>query len=254
MQFIPRIAAAVLLAATLAAPAAKADAIEFPQATLLLFSGEEQIGSYDLFEYGIGDELQAARIGKEEGEEPENDVSLNFFIQDENIQAIGSLGFKFDPFVQFAFGVANFTNAPLSYLFLFSSPYVAGPYNTLTASLSSSFTDGGQQPNGSVSINPFSMSALVDGFPYLTLTTPCSFSGTPGSSGSCPSGMDATNLLSLTSGTLSAGLSFTISARDLISVNGRVDLLNREVSEPATLALLGAGLLGLAFIRRRIAA
>lgn len=251
MTFMSRMFATALVAVSLTAPVSvQAEVIDLPRATLVVSNAEgQQIGSYDLFDFELKEDARALK--RVVGDEQEPDRVLNFFVRDDKLQIVGGIGFKSDPFIQYAFGVSNFTGAPLNFMFLFSTVYVGGPYDSLTASVSSSATDGGQTPNGAVNINPFTAESIVDGTTYLTLTTPCALVGTPGFSSGCPSDADATNLISLATGALSVKLNFTVSARDLVSINGRTDL-TREVAEPATLALLGAGLLGLAAIRRRV--
>src|SRR5688572_364741 len=49
--------------------------------------------------------------------------------------------FNPDPFVTYAYGVQNFTSAPMTFMFVFTTPYVDGPYNNLESTHSDSFTN-----------------------------------------------------------------------------------------------------------------
>jgi hypothetical protein len=197
--------------------------------------------------------VRALQNGDEAEPAPEDDVEdFSFFIGDRTLQLIGDVHFKTDPFVQFAFGIGNFTNTPLNYFFVFATPYAGGPYNLLTASLSSSVTDGGNRPNGAVTVDPFTAESIVDGTTFITLNTPCAQTGAPGFSQTCPNDMGSASLFSAATGLLSLELSFRLSPQDLVSINGRTDLLRQEVSEPLTLAMLSVGFVALAALRRRM--
>jgi hypothetical protein len=240
------------------APVSAAPVLDGPEATLTIRRDNGTIvARYDLFNYASGGGNLAQR-GLVPGqnvpdEEPNEDVeTLDFQIIDRTTFLVGDVAFKEDPFVQYSFGISNFTSSALNYEFIFSTPFTGGPYTQLTASLSSSITDGGANPNGRVTVDPLLAESSVNGTPYLTLATQCSRTGTPGFSASCPNAMDATQLMSPATGILSVRVAFRLSARDLISLNGRTELINpRSVSEPATLAVLGIGLLGLLGLRRR---
>jgi hypothetical protein len=165
-----------------------------------------------------------------------------------------------DPFIDYAIAVKNDTAAPLPYDFTYIQPFVGGPYSTLFTSHSGSVTDSSNAfvgTDGSVTVSvamgsvvhqPTLNGALVDG-----LNTGCVVTMAPGGSGNCPAnGLSATVPVSTgPTGELDVEVHFTLSAGDIYTLNGRVELFPAQVPEPATLLLIGGGALALALRRRR---
>jgi hypothetical protein len=157
-----------------------------------------------------------------------------------------------DPFIQYGVAVANATGAPFGFGFVFFSPYVNGPYNTLQSSHTSSVTDSGAVPDDNVTVLPnplgdpiFNHVPIVD----LTPVTAAAFSngcvvnppGNGGGSDSCFAPSNAVVPFSTAaSGIFYAYLGFILSNDDIYTASGRVELLN-DVPEPSALALLGLG-------------
>jgi len=161
-----------------------------------------------------------------------------------------------DPFVDYAFGLKNVSINTLVFMFTFSTNFIDGPWDVLQSSHSSSITDGSPR-NGNVKVtapNGFVHMVDVDGnnVAGASHSTGCNVSGPLGFSGSCfPNsnvqfGITPTGAI----GTLTVNVKFTLTPGDLISVNGRAELL-RAVPEPATYAMIGAGLVALGMFRRR---
>lgn len=251
MNAVSRTFSTIVVSCFLAAPFAAAAPVDGFVATLTVTrENGELVGRYNLLDEPLAQPGRA--FGLQNAEEPSDDEieDVSFFVGDDTLQLIGDVQFKTDPFVQFSFGIANFTAAPLNYFFIFATPYTDGPYDTLTSSLSSSVTDGGQRPNGLVTVDPFLLDAVVDDTTYLSLLTPCLRAGAAGFSLNCPDAMGTTSLFSAATGTLALALSFRLSPRDLVSINGRADLLRRQVAEPMTAATLGVGLIALVALRR----
>jgi hypothetical protein len=168
---------------------------------------------------------------------------------------------KWDPFVAYGVAVSNFTAVPISFTFIFSTPYVGGPYTLLSSSHSSSVTDSGSKPDGSI------MVGTQAGYTHIHLPIldgigvaggnrgdGCALLGTPGFSDACDnSSTPNVAVLSAASGILSVELRFVLSPGDIYTANGRVELLDRVVPEPATYAMAGVALLAAALYRRRSA-
>lgn len=175
--------------------------------------------------------------------------------------SVSSLWFdaQSDPFVDYGFSIENTGATPLTVSFTVSSPYVGGPYNMLTDSFSDSVTDSGNTPDGQVTIGvpagitdvnqPFIDAMNADGInPGCVVTGPKGFSS-PG----CVSTSTFNNVTvsTATSGTFGIKVNFILSAGDIYTINGRTALTSSLVPEPATVGMLGAGLLGLTILGRK---
>ena len=161
-----------------------------------------------------------------------------------------------DPFITWSFGVANLTSSPLTYSFTFVSPYILGPYSKFSASYSSTVTDSGPFPNGSVTIGKNGGAAIstpnLDGVSLLAMGVGCSPPISIGGSASCEAFPTATTgVASAVSGLYGVTVTFVLSANDAFSTTGRVEL--SQVPEPATLSMAGFALaIGLLGLRRRL--
>jgi hypothetical protein len=169
-----------------------------------------------------------------------------------------------DPFITFGTTTTNLIAGPVTYAFLFATAIVPDFYNVATS------TGGVSVTNGVSGTATVALSAVYPTFisGYGTLgavptnlgvdlgTTPCIASGIPFTvTATCPQGT-ATNTFPLTFyDNLEALLTYTQNdIGSVVSWSGAVTLNvqdQRVVPEPATLALLGGGLMGIASVYRR---
>ena len=178
----------------------------------------------------------------------------------DDLLVAGVVEFDADPFVEYSLAVKSFLDAPLTFSFTFTTPFIDGPWGVLQSSHSSSATDGktSQSPlNGSVTVGlaagqSFVHVPLIDGADVAAggISTGCALSGPNGFSDGCAGFSNVVTGVSPTdaTGTLGARVAFELSKTDLYSANGRVELL--PIPEPGTLLLVGAGALSLALARR----
>ena len=229
----------------------------------LLLAGPARAGVIETGDIGVEIFVNGESIGRHLAGRTEEGYGLNLQVgsQEAGYLITGGMFADPDPFIGYGVAVTNFTGAPLGFLFAFFSPYLGGPYNTLDSSHSSSVTDSGAQPNDSVVVTPTDASGFVhvphiDGgtVPAANIGVGCTVNppGPAGGSDAC----ELNSFLSVPVATLPAGffdvfVGFTLSANDIWSGNGRVELRN-EVPEPVSLALVGLGLGAVVLIRRRL--
>jgi len=173
---------------------------------------------------------------------------------------IGSIATDADPFIDYSFGVINFTSSDLTFSFLFFSPYAGGPFGGLRSSHSSSATDGGVA-DGSVVVSADALTGFVhnpilDGVDVTSaaLGTGCTLAGAPGFSDSCDGfSLLTVPIVSAASGIFGVRIEFTLSPGDALSLNGRVELIEEPgepIPEPTYAAVVGLALVGLSLVRR----
>jgi hypothetical protein len=166
-----------------------------------------------------------------------------------------------DPFIAYGIAVTNLSAVPLTFNFSFSSPYLGGPYNSLESSHSSSVTDSGSRPDGSITVSPVLPltnihNPHIDGVPVTAanLGAGCALAGAPGFSASCNTNpLVAVPVSTFATGFFDVTVGFTLSPNDIYTANGRVELKNTAVQESGTFTLLGLGLTAIGFVscRRR---
>lgn len=154
-----------------------------------------------------------------------------------------------DPFIAFGVSVTTNTGSPLNYWFAFGSPYVGGPYDTVSSELLLQAFDETGNPAGDVT--DIVHLSTVDGAPRLS---PAAGDCSPPAVGCFAAAGSATLApISGGSGLFTSELSFTIGVEDAVVATGRTDLFNAgsNVPEPGALALALLGLAGMARLRAR---
>jgi hypothetical protein len=167
-----------------------------------------------------------------------------------------------DPFIEYAFGVKNFTAMPLMFTFIFATPVVGGPYDTLISSHASTITEGailGGSPDGThlvtPGVNAFIHTPSIDGVDTAVgvIGDGCAGAGDP-FSGPCDGPSGSTDpIASVSPASLDVTVSFVLSAGDLYSTTGRVEISDVGpglIPEPSTY-MLGLSALGALLVFRR---
>lgn len=186
--------------------------------------------------------------------DPNAAVPLVFTAADAGFQIDGSALLDIDPFIDFAFAVANFTENPLLFEFLFLSPYTSGPYDTLLSEFSSTITDADQ--SGGAAMAPSDASGFVAipqidsvNVPGAALGDGCTPLMAPGATVDCdPFSSPSVAVATAADGTFGVLVSFFLSGGDSASAQGRVELTS--IPEPVSMVLLGLGI-GVVAVRRR---
>jgi hypothetical protein len=185
-------------------------------------------------------------------------VGLTVALEGEDFRIIGGLFAHHDPFITYQISAVNFTAAPMAFLFAFFSPYEDGPFDTLDSSHASTVTDGGLNPNGSVTVVPLDASGFVhvpqvDGaaVPAANLGDGCSVQPL-GPDHPC----DLTSSITVGIGApppppnfFAVFVGVNLSPDDTWTASGRIEIRN-DVPEPVSLALVGLGFCAVVFARR----
>jgi hypothetical protein len=166
---------------------------------------------------------------------------------------------KEDPFVTNNITVINPMPFAQTYTFTITLPIAAFAYNaTIGSSIGATVTDttGGSVTASSVSPNGI-YSGQVNGVTILTLMPHSTSVSCNTGTGCSTTASDNSALPQLPAGpgvanTIGIQLRFTLSAFDQAAITSRFEIINAVVPEPASLTLLGAGLVVL-LARRRAA-
>ena len=147
-----------------------------------------------------------------------------------------------DPFISYGTTVLNFSSSPLAFAITYSSPYIDGPWDILDSSHSSSVTDNNRNGNVTVTTSGFVHTPHVDSnvIPGTSIGTGCNVSGTPGFSGTCHTSSFFSVPITPTpgTGTFDVAIALNLSARDIWTGNGRVELRSSVPDEVSTALLL----------------
>jgi len=160
-----------------------------------------------------------------------------------------------DPVLGYAISVADF-GSPTDFVFAFNTVIVPGSYTHAFSSISGSVTDIGSDGASASPILPavvMQTASANGGSIDLGVGVGGICTGAAATSTPCPAAsLHNFAVAGGPFGDMTLALAFSGSGGgDLIGFNGRLDLDNASVPEPATLALSGAALIGLALLRRR---
>lgn len=158
--------------------------------------------------------------------------------------------YKTDPFINWGVSATSFKNEPVSFEFLFSVPYVAGPYDELLSSMTATLQSEGT--GAPMSMSGIAHDSLLDSNFIVSLATTLPDCAGTSSPLDCGSTSGQTTVASLGSGVFSSRLSFTLDVpRTAAQLQGATILQTAVVPEPQTYALLLAGLLGVGAVARK---
>ncbi len=147
--------------------------------------------------------------------------------------------FDTDPFINFVLQTLNFTDKPLVFDFTFTTPFLGGPYNTLSTDLTGAGNAGG-----------ILMQGLVDASVVPAVSIVCA---TPVG---CADPQTTLSSPTNANGLLGARITYTMQpgSNSPVTFDGSVVLSQVNppaVPEPTTLALFALGVLGAGQVRRR---
>jgi hypothetical protein len=163
-----------------------------------------------------------------------------------------------DVFLSFTFAAVNFGENPATFFFVFNTPYVTGPFDTLSTEFSTTVTD--LDDSGAAAVNPSDASGFmlvpnIDAAAVLAaaLGAGCAPIDVPGFTLPCdPFSTTSVAVATLANGFFGATVSFVLSGGDSISGEGKLTMSNAVVApEPGSLLLLGLGAAAVAARRRR---
>jgi hypothetical protein len=157
-----------------------------------------------------------------------------------------------DPFVGFSFGVVNNSGSNETFSYDFTTPFAGGPYSMAQTVFADALVATGPS---TATVTPFGDKFVMESYVNGVLISGFGRgNGCATVSMVCQSGfigaLGPVAYLSPASGTLEVKGSFIVTPGGQYTLTGRTDLLG-PVPEPGTLAMFGAGVVGIAGLLRR---